>query len=109
MRFFPYLPIMNLPTYDTLTEAISALRQQGYTEDFNLKEDCIECELAAISLFPHEFEIDAIYRFFGASDPDDESILYAISSDTHHLKGILVNGYGVSADVLTQEMIEKLR
>lgn len=94
--------------YDTLLQAINALRQQGYTADFNLKEDCLECQLAEINLYPHEFEIDKIFRFFGASDPDDESILYAISSDKFNLKGIMVNGYGVSADTLTHEMVEKL-
>lgn len=99
---------MNIQPYDTLTEAITALREQGYTEDFNLKEDCLECELSAIQLFPHEFEIDQVFRFFGASDPDDESILYAISSHQYHMKGLLVNGYGVSSDTLTQEMVDKL-
>lgn len=94
--------------YDTLTDAINSLRQQGYTEDFNLKEDCIECELNAAMLFPDDFHIDKVFRFYGPSDPDDESILYAISSEKYKLKGIMVNGYGVSSDPLTQEMIEKL-
>jgi hypothetical protein len=31
-----------LEQYDTLTEAINALHEQGYTEDFNLKAHCIE-------------------------------------------------------------------
>jgi hypothetical protein len=95
--------------YDTLTEAIKSLRQQGYSEDFNLKEDCIECQLGEINLFPDDFHIEKVFRFYGASDPDDESILYAISSAKYGLKGIMVNGYGMSSDALTQEMIEKLR
>jgi hypothetical protein len=94
--------------YDSLHEAIRALRTQGYTEDFNLKEDCIECEIRAINLSPQDFHIEKTFRFYGASDPDDESILYAISSEKFHLKGLLVNGYGVSSDSLTQEMINKL-
>ena len=49
-----------------------------------------------------------VFRFYGPSDVDDESILYAISSEKYDLKGILVNGYGVSSDALTQEMVEKL-
>jgi hypothetical protein len=94
--------------YDTLSEAIAALRAQGYTEDFNLQAHCLDCRVGEIQLFPHEFEIDKLFRFYGASDPDDESILYAISSDTYDLKGLLVNGYGASSDPLTQEMVEKL-
>lgn len=99
---------MKTEQYDTLLQAIDALRRQGYTQDFNLKEDCLWCEVGAINLYPYDFEIDKVFRFFGPSDPDDESILYAISSDRFNLKGIMVNGYGVSADPLTQEMVEKL-
>lgn len=94
--------------YETLTEAITALRAQGYTEDFNLQAHCLECRLGEIQLFPHEFEIDKVFRFYGASDPDDESILYAISSGAFDLKGLLVNGYGASSDSVTQEMVQKL-
>jgi hypothetical protein len=94
--------------YETLSQAITALRAQGYTEDFNLQSHCLDCRLGEIQLFPHEFEIDKVFRFYGASDPDDESILYAVSSNVFDLKGLLVNGYGVSSDSLTQEMVQKL-
>ena len=97
-----------MENYDSLSVAINALRLQGYTEDFNLKEDRLECEVNEINLFPEDFHIDKVFRFYGPSDVDDESILYAISSLKFHLKGLLVNGYGVSSDALTQEMIEKL-
>lgn len=94
--------------YDTLTDAINNMRQQGYVEDFNLNANCIDCRLGAIELHPDEFEIDKTFRFFGPSDPDDESILYAISSPKFSLKGILVDGFGTSSDTLNHEMIEKL-
>jgi len=94
--------------YDTLTDAINSLRQQGYVEDFNLQTSCIEGRMGKFLLHPNEFQIDKVFRFYGPSDPDDESILYAISSDKYGLKGIMVNGYGASSDSLTQEMIEKL-
>ena len=87
---------------------MTALRAQGYIEDFNLQANCIDCSAADIQLSPHEFEIDNVFRFYGPSDPDDESILYAISSDKYQLKGLLVNGYGYSSDTLTQDMVEKL-
>ena len=94
--------------YDTLSEGIEALRKQGYTDEFNLKGNRIDCRHGEINLFPHEFEIDKVFRFYGPSDVDDESILFAISSAKHGLKGLLVNGYGASSDEMTQEMIEKL-
>jgi len=94
--------------YDTLLQAIEALRKQGYTEDFNLNANCLDCRDNSIQLHPHEFEIDKVFRFYGPSDVDDESILYAISSEKFDLKGILVNGYGVSSDSLTEAMVKKL-
>jgi hypothetical protein len=98
----------SIEQYDTLLQAINALRKQGYTEDFNLQTHCLECRLGEIQLFPHEFDIDKVFRFYGLSDVDDESILYAVSSGKYELKGLLVNGYGTSADVMTQEMVDKL-
>lgn len=95
--------------FDTLSQAIHALRAEGYTEDFNLKAHCLECQLQEIELYPEDFVIDKVYRFFGPSDPDDESILYAISSEKYGLRGLLVNAYGVDADTLTQAMVEKLK
>ena len=94
--------------YDTLIQAIEALRKQGYTEDFNLQANCLDCRDNTIQLHPHEFEIDKFFRFYGPSDVDDESILYAISSEKYDLKGILVNGYGVTSDSLTAAMVKKL-
>lgn len=76
--------------------------------DFNLKTDCIECKGPNIQLYPAEFVIDKFYRFEGASNPDDSAIVYAISSKDG-LKGTLVDAYGVYADSLNNEMIEKLK
>lgn len=99
---------MNTEQYDSLIQAIEALRQQGYTEDFNLQANCIDCRDATLRLFPDDFDIDKVFRFYGPSDVGDESILYAISSEKHEVKGILVNGYGVSSDPLSEEMLKKL-
>lgn len=98
-----------MESYDTMVEAINALREQGYKEDFNLKENCLECISGKQELYPHEFEIDKYFRFEGESNPDDSSILYAISSDMHDMKGVLVNSYGIYSDDLTDEMLEKLK
>ncbi len=97
-----------MKNYDTLSEAINDLVLQGYTANFNLKEDCIEDLDTDIPLHPEDFEIDEIHRFEGSTDPEDESILYAISSTTHDVKGLLVNAYGVYADVYSAKLAAKL-
>jgi hypothetical protein len=93
----------------TLSGTMNRLRSEGYTEDFNLKENCIACRGGHYKMTPAEFKIDSFYRFEGETDPSDEAILYAISSDKFRLKGLLVNGYGISSDPLTDEMIQKLK
>jgi hypothetical protein len=95
-------------TYDTLSEATSDLKKRGYSIDFNLEFDCINSSEKTISLKAPEFQITEVYRFEGNSDPADESVVYAIES-RHGQKGVLVNGFGISADAMSDEMIEKLR
>ena len=94
--------------YSTLSEAINELAKRGYTSNFNLKNDGLECTENTNLLKPVEFEIDEVYRFQDMSDLDIESILYAISSPKHNLKGLLVNAYGIYSDTATTELIEKL-
>jgi hypothetical protein len=91
-----------------LSEVMNELRKRGYTEDFNLRTDCIDCQNGKFILYPEDFQIDRFYRFEGESDPADAAILFAISSEKHHLKGVLVNGYGTTSDALTNAMVQKL-
>ena len=97
-----------MKTYTTLSEAINDLTKRGYTFNFNLKNDCIECVEKNIQLQPDEFEIDEVHRFQEMSDVDNESILYAISSTQNNLKGLLINAYGIYADTASAKLIEKL-
>ena len=92
----------------TLSEVSNLLKERGYTIDFNLKENCLICSDSSLQIFPDEFVVDKHYRFEGPSDPSDEAILYAISSQKHNLKGILINGYGISSSSITNEMIKAL-
>lgn len=73
---------MNLEeNYGTLSETINGLVKLGYNHDFNIQEECIVCRQTNSTLSPEDFKIDKTYRFEGPSDPDYQSILYAISSD----------------------------
>lgn len=95
-------------TYDTLSEAVNDLVTRGYTYNFNLKQNYIECAENNINLRPDEFEIDEIHRFEGMTDPGDENILFAISSSKHKIKGLLVNAFGIYSDTFSAELISKL-
>lgn len=92
-------------SYDTLSEAVNGLNKRGYELDFNLQENCLICHDDKFNV--DDFEIVEVYRFEGNSDPSDEAVVYAIES-INGLKGVLVNGYGISANALSSDMAKKL-
>lgn len=92
-------------TYDTVSEAVNGLKKRGFEIDFNLEENCIICHAGKFN--PEDFEIVEVYRFEGNSDPSDQAVVYAIESITG-MKGVLVNGYGISAETMSSDMAKKL-
>lgn len=96
-----------MQTYDTLTEALDDLRKQGFTLDYNLKDDHLKCQQNAIELHPSDFKIVDVYRFEGMTDPDDETVLYAIEANNGQ-RGTLVDAYGPYSEAVSPEMAEKL-
>lgn len=95
-------------TMPTVTEVLKRLREKGYTIDFNLTNNCLVCNSNALQIHPDEFVVDENFRFEGPSDPADETIIYAISSPGHNIKGVLVDGYGIYSDELTNNMVQAL-
>jgi hypothetical protein len=96
-----------MAAYDTLSQAVNDLNSRGFTQDFKLQGDSIQCEALDLSLRPNEFEIAEFYRFEGMSDPADNAIVYAIQSHGG-VKGVLVDAFGVYADEMAAEMVKKL-
>ena len=98
-----------MDTMTTLSEVLNKLKKDGYTVDFNLSENSLKCKGSSLQIHPDEFVVDKHYRFEGESDPADEAVVYAISSAKHNVKGILVDGYGISSDEITNDMIKALK
>ena len=93
----------------TVSEVLNNLKEEGYTVDFNLRNNCLTGPGDALQLYPNDFLVDKHYRFEGMSDPGDEAVVYAISSPRHGVKGTLVDGYGISSDTLSAEMMKALQ
>ncbi|MBT2561910.1 phosphoribosylpyrophosphate synthetase [Pedobacter sp. ISL-68] len=91
--------------YDTITDALTDLDSRGYNLDFNLTAESLACKSVNLLLKPEEFEIEEVYRFEGMTDPADSAVVYAISSNV----GILVDGYGVYAENISPELLNKLK
>lgn len=91
--------------YATVSEALEQLKKQGFVTDFNLEENCLVCNTAKYD--PDDFEIVDVYRYEGDSDPGDEATVYAIQS-SDGTKGVLVTGYGMYYDSMSEELLQKL-
>lgn len=97
-----------MPVYENLVDALNDLKQKGFTTDFHLAFDALQCKLTGINLLPAEFEIVEHHRFEANTDPDDSSVLYVIQSKDGKIKGTLISAYGMYADAASDEMIQKL-
>lgn len=102
------MPKIQQHDYRTLSEAIKDLKQKGYEYDFNQHANHLECKELKKNFKPENFTITHVYRFEGMSNPGDNSVLYLIEADDS-TKGMLVDAYGVYADSISPEMIEKFR
>ena len=97
-----------MKNYETLVDATNDLMKRGYTANLSLEGDTIDDKDQNIHMTAEDFEIDEFYRFEGASNPADMSIVYAVSSPKYDLKGILVNAYGTYANDSSSAIEAKL-
>ena len=88
---------MSIATYTNLTEAIEELRKRGFTANFEFLDQAFRDVDAGRTFRADELTIVEHYRFEGASDPEDMSVVYAIES-TDGTKGIIVDAFGTYAN-----------
>ncbi len=97
-----------MENYETVTEALARLKLKGYALDFNITFDSIKCTAQNVCLNPHEFEIVEVHRFEGETNPSDEDVVYAIESKDGSIKGTMSSAFGMYADSINNDMIQKL-
>lgn len=94
---------------ESVSEALAYYEKRGYDKNIVPRFDHFEVNSGAEKLFPQDFVVDEVFRFENASDPDDQAIVYAISSPSHHLKGVFMESYGIYQEELSREMLERLK
>lgn len=92
-----------------LAEAIKEFQVKGYKENLTPSYDHFYFGPDKIEIYPHEIFFDEVLRFEDLSDPDDQSILYAISAPGKKIKGLYVESYGLDHDDLSRSMIERMK
>jgi len=97
-----------MTTYNNLVDATNDLMKRGYTANLSLEGETIDDKAQHIQMTADDFVIDEFYRFEGITNPSDMSIVYAVSSDKFHLKGVLINAYGTYANNSSSAIDAKL-
>jgi hypothetical protein len=97
-----------MKNYNSLTDALNGLKERGYVADFGTDTVCLYCGEIDIRFHPEEFQVDEVYHFEGNSNPQDRSVLYAITSSTG-IKGTLTDTSGTYPEHLNPELIKKLQ
>lgn len=96
-----------LPELKSLTECLDKKVKEGYTYNFKATEKGLVCNETEDIFKPEQVKIKDFYRFEGMSDPEDNSILYAIETVTG-LKGTLVDAYGAYGDAEVDKFIKSV-
>jgi hypothetical protein len=94
--------------YNSLADALTDLKSRGYDAEFQAHPYCLYCGNIDIRLNPDQFNIDECYRFAGNSSPDDNTLLFAISSTTG-VKGTLVDSSLTKPENISPELADKLK
>lgn len=92
-----------------VAEAIKQLEAKGYTHNLTLAYDHFKTEDEKIKLYAKDIFFDEVMRFENTSDPDDQSILYAISSLSDNIKGIYVESYGLYHEDISPLIIKRMQ
>lgn len=86
--------------YSTVIEALEELNKKGFTNDFNLQDENIKKN-------PHHYEIEHVYRYEGDTDPDEEAVVYGITSNSGE-RGVYVAGFSANSESDAATVLAKL-
>ena len=88
---------MNAPL--TVLAAVQLLEAEGYTTPITVQPDgTIQCGACSETCAIQNVQVDRVYRFEGASDPDDEAIVLGLRCPQCDAKSVLVSAFGPNAE-----------
>lgn len=93
---------------ETLSGGMNRLRRNGYRHDFSATVDGqLGCRVCSANQDPATMHVDLTVRYEGQSNPDDESILLAITCACGN-RGLFITGYGSSASRQDALVLQRL-
>lgn len=97
----------SVPPMKSLSSVMNKAVEDGYKANFEATATGIKETESEKMYAPEDLQVVNFYRFEGASDPADNSILYIIEAPDG-VKGTLVDAYGAYSDADVDKMIKKI-
>jgi hypothetical protein len=86
--------------YATVSEALKQLNKKGFIHDFNLIDETIRKN-------PNNYDIEHVYRYDGDTNPDEEAVVYGITSNSG-VRGVYVAGFSANSESEAASVLAKL-
>ena len=94
---------------DSILYVTGLLREQGFVTDFSATGDGqLRCDRCGSVHDPSQVEVEQVHRFEGASDPSDESVLFALAAPACH-RGTYASAYGPDTPPADVAVVRALR
>ncbi len=97
------------PYMDTLAETLRRFEERGFRAAFRAHPDGGLTVDGEEIFAPEELVVEDFARFEGVSDPDDESVLFALRTADGRVRGTFSTTYGIHADPHQVEAVRRLR
>jgi hypothetical protein len=100
-------PTTSVPPMKSLSHCLNKAAEDGFKANFEATKGGIKNLDSGKTYDPTTLQVVNFYRFEGASDPADNSILYLIEA-ADGTKGALVDSYGAQSDPDVDKMIKMI-
>lgn len=99
---------IKVPIMRDMSTVLKKMNEEGYTANFRVTEEGLECVDTNKVYKAGDLLVVNFYRFEGISDPDDNSILYAIEA-TDGTRGTLMDAYGAYSDPMIEKFMKQVK
>lgn len=100
--------VEQVPSGMTVLEAIAELRGKGFASDFSVAGDGLRCGDCGHEHPVASVEMVTSLRVEGVSDPADEAIVIGLRCTACRVAGVIVAGYGPTADPVEAAVIKRI-
>lgn len=94
----------------TVVQELAALRTRGYVADLRITDAGeLRCDTCGHTVRPGDAVVESTARFEGASNPDDQAVVFGLRCGGCAVRGVLVAAYGPTATAEEAAVVTALR